>query len=149
MADSQFYTQEAAMAKATTIKTALALSKLRLCQDPFTPNPQTTKAQLVAAEAVFDGYPDGGFALTAWTGPLTDPNGGADITGPLVNVAYGPAGDPPATAMISAGWVEDATGNVRFVFIYNPSRPLALVGDGWPIVPQLVEARNSVTSFPT
>jgi len=145
VADTQFYTVDAAVTKATAIKTALALSKLRLFQAPFTPSTFSTKAQLVAAEATFDGYPTGGYALTAWTGPTVPDGGGALITSPLVNINYGPADDPPVTNQIAGWWVEDAAGNVRLVGIFNPARPEAVVGDGFAFVIQIVEGRTITT----
>src|SRR5215472_975059 len=106
MPDSQFYTSESAFTKAAVIITELATSKLRLFQSSLVPNQYTTKAQLVAAECTFDGYTSGGYALTAWTGPLTAPGGGAIITAPLVTPAYGPPGTPPVTNSVGGGWVE-------------------------------------------
>ena len=145
MPDTQFFSRESATALGTEVKTALALSKLRLCASPFVPNAFTTKAELVAAEAAFDGYPAGGYPLAAWSGPLNDPAGGAIITSPLVNAAYGPAEEPPVTASISAGWVEDTSGDVRLIFTYDPVRPMLAEGDGWPIIAQMVYGRNLPT----
>lgn len=136
-------TLEAAFTKATAMKTALALSKLRLFQSTLIPTAFTTKAQLVAAEATFDGYTAGGYALTAWTGPLNGDTGGAVITSPLVPVAYGPPGTPPVGNSIGGYWVEDATGEVRLVAVYSPARNLSAVGQGWPIVVQDVEGVNA------
>lgn len=144
MPDSQFYTQQAALAKAGEIKTALALSKLCLFKADLSPNQFTTKAELEAAECDFDGYTSGGYTLTAWTGPLIDPNGGAILTSPLVNIAYGPAEDPPVTNSVGGWWIEDASGDVRLVGTYNPPRNANMVGAGWPFVAQIVEARNPV-----
>lgn len=144
MPDSQFYTQEAALALATEVKTALAASKLLLGNNAFVPTQTSTKVQLNANELAVDGYTAGGYALAAFTGPLLDPGGGAVITSPLVNVAYGPAGVPPETGSCSFWWIEDASGDVRMVGIFNPPRSLAQVGDGWPQVVQAIYGRNPV-----
>jgi hypothetical protein len=142
--DSQFYTQEAASTKATGIKTALALSKLRFFKDSLSPTQFTSKASFEAAECDFDGYTTGGYTLTAWTGPLNNPGGGAVITSPLVTSAYGPAGDPAVTNQVGGWWIEDATGNVRLVGTFQPSRPQVQVGDGIVIVIRDVEGFNIV-----
>ena len=142
MADYQQYTQEAAITKATEIKTALALSKFRLVKGPFSLTAFTTRAELIAAEADFDGYVAGGYTLTAWTGPNNAEGGGAVITSPLVNPAYGPAGDPPVTNEIVAWWIDDAGGDVRVAGTYAPGRMMQQVGDGFPVVVQIVEGRN-------
>jgi hypothetical protein len=140
--DNQLYTQEAATIKATGIKTALALSKLRFTKEGLVITQFTTIAQLEANEADFDGYTAGGYTLTAWTGPLKADVGGAVITSPLVNVAYGPAGDPPVTNSIGGWWIEDAAGNVRTAGNFDPPKLLQAVGDGFQFVDQLIEARN-------
>lgn len=144
MADSQFVTLEGALTKATAMKTAFAASKLRLCQAPFVPTMFSTKAELVAAEANYSGYPAGGYALATWTGPLKDPSGGAVITSPLVNIIMvDPDPDPLVPNTISAWWIEDATGNVRIVGTYEEPRTLGSLTDGWPQVVQDVEGRNA------
>lgn len=142
MPDIQLYTNEAAMAKATVLKTNLALSKLRLFQTGVVIDRFTTKAQLVAAEATFDGYPAGGYALTAWTGPIQPQSGGAVITAPLINPAFSTPSDPPVTNTVTGWWVEDAAGSVRLLGTYDPGRLMTKVGDGWPVVVQILEAVN-------
>jgi len=145
VADSQFFTQESAIAKATEIKTALAASKLWLFKSSLTPTPATTAAELEAAECDFDGYTPGGYALAAWTGPLNAEGGGAVITSPLVNVSYNTPSDPPVTNMVGGWFVEDASGDVRVVGIFDPPRPCQEVGDGFSIVVQDVEGRNATS----
>lgn len=142
MPDNQLYTQEAAIAKATEIKAALALSKLRLVKEGLVVNQFTTKAAMVDQEADFDGYTPGGYTLTAWSGPLKADVGGAVITSPLVSIAYGPAEDPPVTNSIGAWFIEDASGDVRTAGNFDPPKLLQSVGDGFQFVDQLIEARN-------
>lgn len=144
MADSQFYTLEAATKLASVVKTSLAVGKLLLGNNSFVPTASATKAQLNANELVADGYTAGGYAVAAFTGPLNDPGGGAVITSPLVNVAYGPASDPPVTGSVGFWWYEDTDGDVRLTGIFNPPRPLAQLGDGWPQILQNVCGRNPV-----
>ena len=142
MPDNQLYTQEAALAKATEIKAALALSKLRLIKEGLALNQFTTKAAMVAVEADFDGYTAGGYTLTAWSGPLYAAGGGAVITSPLVNVAFSTPSDPPVTNSIGGWWIEDASGDVRTCGNFDPPKLLQAVGDGFQFVDQLIEARN-------
>lgn len=143
MPDTQLYTQEAAATKATEIKAALALSKLRMVKEGLVVTQFTTKVQLEDNEADFDGYTTGGYTLTAWTGPLKADVGGAVITSPLIVVSYGPAGDPPVTNSVVAWWIEDASGDVRTVGTFDPPKLLQVVGDGFQFVDQLIEARNA------
>lgn len=143
MSDTTFITEAGARKKAANIKTALALSKVRFFKASLVPNESTTVAQLEAAECDYDGYTPGGITLTAWTGPLDDPAGGAVITSPLVSLAYGPAADPPVTNSVGGYWIEDADGDDRIVGIYDPPRAMAAIGDGWVFVQQDVEGRNA------
>lgn len=142
MPDTQLYTREAAMAKATEIKTALALSKLRLIKEGLVVTQFTTKAAMVAAECDFDGYTPGGYTLTAWLGPQWNEGGGARITSPMTNVAYGPAEDPPVTNSVGGWWIEDASGDVRTAGNFDPVRLLQAIGDAFQFINQIVEARN-------
>lgn len=142
MADSQFYTNEAALTKAGVIKTSLAAGKLRLFQSSFVPSRFSTKADLVAAEATFDGYPAGGYPCLAWNGPLLPDGGGASLTSVLFNIAYGPAADPPTGNQLGGWWYEDATGKVWLVGTWAPARPMNMIGQGFPFVIQDIEGRT-------
>jgi len=147
MADRQLYTNEAAFAKADDIKTALATSKVRLIDAALLPAPTafTTRDELIAAECTFDGYTAGGYSITAFTGPANTAGGGATLTGPVVNAAYGPAGAPPVTNSVGGWWLDDAsapTPKVRLMGIFDPPRPMGSVGDFITMVVQIVEGRN-------
>lgn len=145
MPDSTLMTYEAAVAKATDIKAALATSKVRFFKSTLVPDQNTTRVALLAAECDFDGYTAGGYELLAFTGPIKATGGGAVLTSPLVNVAYGPAGDPPVPNTVGGWWIDDDTAvtpQVRIVGIYNPARPMAAVGDGFAWIWQDVEGVN-------
>lgn len=142
MSDTKFYTDEAALTKAAKIATSLVTGKLVLFKHTLTPTNATTKAEIMAAEIVADGYTAGGYAITPWTAGLLDPAGGADVTSPLVPIVYGPPSTPPVTDSVGGYAILDTAGAVRLVGVYNPPRPLAAVGDGWMFVEQIVEARN-------
>lgn len=139
------YTRAAANTKASAIKTALALSKLRLIQSSLTPNVNTTKAQMVAAEATFNGYTVTGYTLTAWVGPVNNPGSGAIITPPAINPTWSnPDDDPVVTNTIGGWWVEDATGNVRLVGTFDAPISMGQDGDGFTWITQIVEGFNPI-----
>lgn len=142
MPDTQFYTRQGAIAKATATKTTLALAKLRLTKDPFTPTQFSTKDELEAGEADFDGYTAGGYTLTAWAGPQNNLGGGAAITSPLVNIFWGPAGDPPVTNVITGWWIETAAGAVWLAGTFDPNVTMGSVTDAINFIRQIVEGLN-------
>lgn len=143
MPDTQFMTRAAAVTKGTRQKTALALSKLRLCKAPFVPTEFSTIDDFEANECDYDGYVAGGITLTAWTGPIYATGGGAVITSPIANPAYGPAGTPAVTNEVSAWWIENAAGDVELCGTFSPARPMAQVGDGFAFIAQDVEGKNA------
>jgi len=142
MGDTKLYTLEAAMTKGAEIILALALSKMRLFKSGLIISQFTTRAELRANEANFNGYTAGGYPLAAWTGPIFYPAGGVIISSPLVNVAFSGPTVPPVTNSIGGCWVEDASGDVRIVIQFDPTKSLAVLGDGFPAVIQIVEAFN-------
>jgi hypothetical protein len=151
MADRPLFTNAAALAGANVIGKSIAdadadpdpiVGKLRLFDGTLVPDQGTTRAELVAVETDLIGYPAGGYSLTDFGDATFTPLGGALVTSNLVNVAYA-SGD---AVTIGGYWVEDATTPtplVREVFIYDPPRSLAQVGDGWPIVVQLGYGANA------
>jgi len=148
MADSVLYTNEAALTEANKVADTIAdsgavpalVGKIRLFQSSLTPTPNTVKADLVAAETTLVGYPAGGYPLTDFAAAVFAPGGGAVISSNLVNVVYASG----AAQTIGGYWVEDGAGNVRELYLYNPTRTLANVGDGWPIVVQMGYGRNAL-----
>lgn len=137
------YTRQAANTKASAIKTALALSKLRLIQAILTPNVNTTKAAMVAAEADFSGYTAGGYTLTAWVGPVNNVGSGAIITPPAISPVFvDPDPDPVVSNSIGGWWVEDAAGNVRLVGTFDAPIAMGQVGNGFTWLTQIVEGFN-------
>ncbi len=133
MADRTLYTSEASRITTQNIQTALALSFIRLFDETLIPTPTTTQAELAAAETTLVGYPAGGYPVTAFHDPINADAGGDIILSPLVQPEY--ASGAPVT--IGGYWLEDAGGKVRQVFIFQPQRPLASLGQGFPIVCQL------------
>lgn len=139
MPDRTLYTNECALNQATLNQTNLAGSKLRLFNGTLVPDVTTHKAALVAAETTLTGYPSGGYDLTTWGAPLLASGGGAVTTSPAVPVAYASG----SSATIGGGWIEDASGAVVTVFIFDPPRTLAVVGDGFTFIRQLLFGRNA------
>lgn len=148
MPDRPLFTKEAALAGAAAVADSIAdagavpplVGKLRLFDSAYVPDVGTERADLVAAEIVLTGYPVGGYSITAFADP-TFLGGGAVSTSNLINVKY--ASGPPAT--VGGYWLEDAatpTPQVREVFIFDPPRSLANVGDGFPVVAQLGYGAN-------
>lgn len=145
MADTPLFTGEAALAGANAIGISIAdasvptIGKIRLFDETLVPDSGTTAAELIAAETTLTGYPVGGYNLTGFADSVFAPLGGAIITSNLVNVAYASG----ASVVIGGYWVEDSTGLVREVFVYDPQRTLGVVGNGWPIVVQLGYGANA------
>lgn len=148
--DRPLFTNAAALAGANVVGKSIAdsgatpavVGKLRLLDNSFVPDSGTTRAELIAAETALVGYPAGGYDLTDFASATFAPLGGAIVTSNLINVAYASG----TAAVIGAYWVEDAatpTPNVREVFIYDPPRSLAVVGDGFPIAVQLGYGANA------
>lgn len=150
MADRPLFTTAAALAGADVVAKSIintmvytpAPGKVRLFDDSFVPDAGTTRADLIAAETALVGYPVGGYDLDEFAAPVKAPLGGAISTSNLINVAYASG----AAQVIGGYWVEDATAVtpvVREIFIYDPPRSLAVLGDGWPIVVQLGYGANA------
>ena len=148
--DRPLFTNAAALKGADVIGKSIAdsgatpavVGKVRLFDQTLIPDQGTTRAELVAAETTLTGYPAGGYSLTDFTDPLFAPLGGAVVTSNLINVAYASG----AAVQIGGYWVEDSstpTPQVREVFVYDPPRTLAQVGDGWPLVVQLGYGANA------
>lgn len=142
--DNQLYTAEAAIKKASVIKTNLASSKLRLVKAGTVVGVGTTKAAMVAAEADFSNYTAGGYTLSAWTGPSNAQGGGANLLSPLVVITYDPGQNEPVANSIGAWWIEDAAGSVRLAGNFDPPRPMAEVTDVINFVVQITEAKNAL-----
>ena len=149
MPDRPLFTKAAALRGADVIGDSIAdsaavpalVGKVRLFDNSFVPDSGTERAGLVAAETTLVGYPAGGYSLTDFSNPDVAPSGGAIVTSNMVHVEYA-SGDP---VVIGGYWVEDGAvpNAVREVFIYDPPRSLAALGDGWPLVVQLGYGRNA------
>jgi len=81
--------------------------------------------------------------LTAWTGPAPNAGGGAVITSPLQYIDNNTPSTPPVGNDCGGFWIETAAGKVWLVGTFDPIRPLQVVGQGFPWVQQIVEAKNA------
>lgn len=147
MPDASIYTLEAAVREAQIISKSIAdaaavptptVGKIRLFDAPFLPDWNTVKADLVAVETLLGGYPAGGFEVEAMLGPTQVAGGGVVITTPTIDVAYTVA----PGANIGGGWLEDPTGKVRQVYIFDPTKPVQNLYDAFLLIRQMGYGRN-------
>ena len=132
-------TNEASANRCSLLRTALALSKVRLCQAPFVFGPNSTKADAVAVEADFDGYADGGNTITAWGVPLGVTGGGSAIA---AETTFAYADDTGHVAnTISSGWIELAGGNILMPF--NLVTPITFQHNGDGVVLQFLDTEGA------
>lgn len=137
------YTQEAARTKSALVKAALAASKVRLFKASFTPSPASPRSEFLANECDFDGYPAGGVAVAALTGPINNPTGGAAVNTPLVNFAW--TLDTDAVGNMVGGYWHETGAGALYTYVRFPSAvPMAAVGDGIPLVITYVDGDNPV-----
>jgi hypothetical protein len=119
------------------VQTELALSKLRLFKSTITNvGSGTTRAQLLAAECDFTGYPAGGKSITAFLDPLLAPLGGSSIDWPTQQFA---AADPYTVGDVVGGWwIETATGDLIACGTFTEPIPIGEAGQGFPLSGSLV-----------
>ncbi len=147
MADYTMDTRESAMKEATVLGNSIADSAavpplvgvLRLFDTTLTPDVNTVKADMVAAETLLGGYPAGGYTIANMADALVVDGGGAVTTTPMILIAFTVA--PGAT--IGGWWIEDDAGDVRKVGVFDPPRALNALGDGFEFVRQFLYGRNA------
>lgn len=133
-----FYPNAGCLAKATILQTALAGGKMHLFKDGFVPTVTTTKAELDAQEADFDGYTAGGETVAAWLSPLLDPAGGASIESGTVQFEW--AHDTDDVTNLIGGWYYTTAAGQLIVGTFPVSIPMEGPGQGIPLNVKLVEA---------
>lgn len=134
MADSYLKTNEQALADATVARAQLAASVLRVFDATLIPEVTTTSAQMVAKETTLVGYPAGGYPLATFGPPLKVESGTYGITTPLVPIVYASG----AGVAMGGAWIEDAAGDARQTFVFDPPISLSVVGDGIEFVRTLL-----------
>jgi hypothetical protein len=137
MPDTIIITPENAVNRATLMLANLTGSKLRLVQN-YTPNPTTTRDELIAAEATFSGYPAGGYATGTWTGPGIPSIGGAVLTSGVIVVVV--TGEPPYTPNPNiSGWWLETSGETPVTLLtgtFDPNRLATVPLDQFPLIIQ-------------
>jgi hypothetical protein len=128
---SSVYTETGAMQLADSIQTLMAESKIRLFSTAVAISKTTTKAELVAAEATYDGY--AAVTVTAFLNPYLDPAGGATTQSGTKIFYYGPAASPPVTNNVLGFWVETAAGVPILIVGFDSPVPMIEVGDAVPV----------------
>ena len=147
MPDYSMYSLEAAVREANVVRLSIAdsgatpsplVGKIRLFDAPFTPNWNTVKADMVAAETALVVYPVVGYDVEDMLPPAQVSGGGVVITTPTVNVAYASG----AGVAISGGWLEDDAGNVRQIYVFDPVKTVSAPADAFLIIKQMGYGRN-------
>ncbi len=134
-----FYPNVACLQMATELKAVLAASKMRLFQSTFVPSVSSTKADCEAAECDFTGYPAGGIAITAWSAAILDPAGGAGIESGLVQFVWA-TGSPDVGNLVGGWFLEDSTGKLRAIGVFDVPVPMQAAGQGIPLSVKLISS---------
>lgn len=131
----------AALASATALATRLVDSLVRLFKSTYVPSRESTRAELVAAECDFSGYPATGIEVAAWTAPVNDPDGGSAIFSGLLSYVFVNEVDPldNVNNMVGGYWIETAAGALVRVATFDEPVEMAVVGDAIPLLVKLVE----------
>lgn len=129
-----FFPNSSSFDQANALKTALALSKLRLFKTGLVPTPQTTAAQLIAAEADYDDYVAA--TITAWLTPVNSSFGGAQFSAPTVEFVC--TADQDVGNNIGGYWIEKAAGAVVLIRQFDDPVPMMSANDGILINPTIV-----------
>jgi len=133
----QFFPNSATAWLANEVLALLEASKIRLWQDgELTPSIATTRAELIAAEATYTGYPAGGEELDAWFAPLHNPLGGSSIDSPKVQ--FDTASPYTVSNVIGGWWVETAGGQLVVIGSFPEPIPMSGAGAGFPISASLI-----------
>jgi len=127
--DQALMTKPGSLALMTLLQDDLALSKVNLFKSPYVANGFSTKAELDAAVADFDGYAEG--TITAFSAPLYDPSGGASMNGGVLTFAYDTTGDGNT---VNGWWIESAAGAVIAAGNFTDPVLVNAPGDGVSLV---------------
>lgn len=130
MAATLLRTNAGALALAAREKTAMVSSKLRLFSTNLNITLNTVAADLVAAEATYDGY--AAIVVAAMLAPVFDPLGGVSIETGTQQFTY-VDGDDHVANMIFGCWHETTAGVLLQVIKFDTAIPMATNGQGIPI----------------
>jgi hypothetical protein len=115
---------------AGVIQGELVNSKIRLFQDSLVTSVNTTRAELVAAEADYTGY--AAIVLAAWGDPYSPPIGGAAINSP--ESQFMPTDPVTVGNNIGGAWIETAAGDLVIIDQFPESVAIALPTDAIPLL---------------
>lgn len=122
-----FYPNAGQMWLAGITKTALANSVVSLFQNTITPTVLTTKAELEAAEADYDGY--AAKTVTAWGDPFLGSQGAA-IQMPIQQ--FQPTGSTTPN-LINGAWIETAGGVLVAIIVFPATVTMGSTSDAIPL----------------
>ncbi len=146
MANQLLYPKPGAMILANLVQAGLAASVLHLFKEDISITTSTTKEQLEAVEANYDGYEE--ITITAWLEPYLDPEGGAS-TDSGEQIFYWELDTDAVGNSIYGFWLETATGGLvvigKFVDDQGEPTPVGMndVGDAVPLTIRLVYGRSA------
>jgi len=146
VANLLLYPKLGAMAIANLVQAGLAASVLSLFKEDISVTTNTTKAELEAIEADYDGYL--AKTIAAWLEPYLDPEGGASVDSGE-QVLYWTLDTDAIENQIYGFWLETAGGVVvvigRFVDDQGQPAPIPMVqeGNAVPLTIRLVYGRSA------
>ena len=115
------------------VQALLPTGKVRLfTADLASFSQNTTRAELIAAEATFSGYTAGGYSVAAFTGPVLDPVSGVYLLSPLILPTVAVA-SPQVENLIRGYWYEVGT-DVWQVGKFPSDQPMVSPGNNIPFM---------------
>lgn len=129
-----FFPNSSCVDQAAVLRTALALSVVKLFKTGFVPQVTTVVAELDANEADYTGYAPA--TITAWGAPYESTAGGVQITAP--GVQFSLAADPAVGNSIGGYWIEKAGGDVVLIRQFDEPQAMAAALDGFVLTPTIV-----------
>ncbi len=126
------YPKTGALKIAAALVTLLSTGSLKLFKNNLTLTPNTTKAELAAAEADFSGY--AAEAITAPDDAYIDRSGGASVIVPTVEFVFDGTDLSPTTNLIYGWWLEDTDADLFTCGKFDEPIPMAAAGDALPLM---------------
>lgn len=133
----QLFPNSGVLEIASLVLDALNDSKLRLFKSSINGvSAFTTRAELVAAECDFTGYPAGGKVITAFLDPLLNPAGGASIDWPTQQ--FNSAAPYTVGNVVGGWWIETTAGALIACGTFPQPIAVGGPGTGFPLAGSLV-----------
>jgi hypothetical protein len=129
----QIYPLSSLLFLADEVRAAIGAAKVRLVKVGFEPTSMTTRAELLAQEVEYTGYPVGGAPIAGFMAPLISPVGGVSLDTPSVQFQ---TAAPYTTGDVAGGWwIETAVAPFDVIAIGAfpaPGIPFGQRGQGFP-----------------